>query len=86
MYGSTREYSDLPDEYDDLNLGIVSLYRSYLFVRALESELIRRYEKRFSPLAVVFVKHTYFFLSWGRVGPALEKPDGVSCEKDKVLS
>ena len=23
LYGSTREYSDLPDEYDDLNLGIV---------------------------------------------------------------
>ena len=25
FYGSTREYSDLPDEYDDLNLGIVSV-------------------------------------------------------------
>lgn len=23
FYGSTREYSDLPDEYDDLNLGKV---------------------------------------------------------------
>ena len=25
FYGSTREYSDLPDEYDDLNLGKVGL-------------------------------------------------------------
>lgn len=24
FYGSTREYSDLPDEYEELNLGIVS--------------------------------------------------------------
>ena len=24
FYGSTREYSDLPDEYDDLNIGMVS--------------------------------------------------------------
>ena len=23
FYGSTREYTDLPDEYDDLNLGKV---------------------------------------------------------------
>ena len=23
FYGSTREYSDLPDEYDELNMGIV---------------------------------------------------------------
>lgn len=24
FYGSTREYSDLPDEFDDLNIGVVS--------------------------------------------------------------
>ena len=50
LYGSTREYSDLPDEYDDLNLGIVSLYRPCFFIRALESERVRRYETRFASL------------------------------------
>ena len=25
MYGSTREFSDLPDEFEELNLGIVSI-------------------------------------------------------------
>ena len=24
FYGSTREFSDLPDEYDELNMGVVS--------------------------------------------------------------
>ena len=29
FYGSTREYSDLPDEYDDLNMGIVSVEKPF---------------------------------------------------------
>lgn len=33
FYGSPREFSELPDEYDDLNLGKASirLTRTYLF-------------------------------------------------------
>jgi hypothetical protein len=34
FYGSTREYSDLPDEYDELNMGQVSGY----FLLASEEE------------------------------------------------
>lgn len=40
LYGSTREYSDLPDEYDDLNLGIGEgvAYRGRVLVE-LETKL-----------------------------------------------
>ena len=31
LYGSTREYSDLPDEYDDLNLGIVGFLMKHSY-------------------------------------------------------
>ena len=40
----------------------------------------------FRLFAVVFVKRAPIFFVLGRVGPSPETPDGVSCEKDKVLS
>ena len=49
FYGSPREYSDLPDEYEDLNLGKVSdapnfideHKRSFLFIK-LQTALLYR--------------------------------------------
>ena len=48
FYGSTREYSDLPDEYDDLNIGMVS--------RAQVVYLLRREKSTWST--------QLFFLPW----------------------
>ena len=49
LYGSTREYSDLPDEYDDLNLGIVGFLMKHSYRckphgnRVLMCDVIKNY-------------------------------------------
>ena len=49
LYGSTREYSDLPDEYDDLNLGIVGFLMKHSYPckphgnRVLMCDVIKNY-------------------------------------------
>ena len=40
FYGSTREYSDLPDEYDDLNHGIVSSDHKFAGISSVLKTLI----------------------------------------------
>ena len=47
FYGSTREYSDLPDEYDELNMGQVSSYHAPPIVFQFpQAYLIRSINKR----------------------------------------
>ena len=67
MYGSTREYSDLPDEFDELNLGIVSTF-SFGCSRLQKAFLLQYFFSFFSPITILaFEISCVFFISGKRV-------------------
>ena len=78
LYGSTREYSDLPDEYDDLNLGIVGFLMKHSYPckphgnRVLMCDVIKNYICEIMGFFGVLERLRFTFTAYGKRQTSVE--------------